>query len=383
MKTFLQNIVSVLITLLFIEYTHASYGLPRLQEITSAVLMSVDSGQILYAQNENHRVEPGDLIQIMTLELAYDALEKGIITPNAVVAVPNEEENAENSIRKVFTVTKQKVPYLTVLNAIAIVNAHDACIMAANYLADSREIFARRMNGKALSLGLSSTLIDTSYGTAQDSTTYQCTTALDMAKLANFHIKNHPELLEIYSKPFFSYEGVHYKNKNFLLDADEHIDGLKYAKINDVTYHTITTGKWHNGRYIVVIMGANSKKIAKQRASVLLARGFMNFENVCLFKKGEVITACQVLKGERSVIPLVSKKNIMVTIPKGTRKKLEYKHIIEEAITAPVTLDRALGTLTIALDGKTVKVIKLFPSHQIEKAHFFKRIWQSIIHTFT
>jgi D-alanyl-D-alanine carboxypeptidase (penicillin-binding protein 5/6) len=255
--------------------------------------------------------------------------------------------------------------------------------MVANYLADSREIFVRRMNGKALSLGLSSTIIDSSYGNTQDNTTYQCTTALDMAKLANFHIKNHPEILKIYSKPFFSYEGIHYKNKNVLLDADEHIDGLKYAKINDASYHTITTGKWHNGRYIVVIMGANSKKIAKQRASVLLARGFMNFENVCLFKKGEVITACQVLKGERSVIPLITRKNIIVTIPKGTRKKLEYKHIIEEAITAPVTLDRALGTLTIALDGKTVKVVKLFPSHQIEKAHFFKRIWQSIIHTFT
>ena len=130
-------------------------------------------------------------------------------------------------------------------------------------------------------------------------------------------------------------------------------------------------------------MGANSKEIAKQRASVLLARGFMNFENVCLFKKGEVITECQVLQGDKSVIPLITRKNIMVTIPKGTRKKLEYRHSIEDAITAPVTLDRALGTLTIALDGKTIRNVKLFPSHQIEKAHFLKRLWQSIIHTFT
>ena len=145
------------------------------------------------------------------------------------------------------------------------------------------------MNGKALSLGLSSTIIDSSYGNAQDNTTYQCTTALDMAKLAYYHIKNHPELLEIYSKPFFSYMGIHYKNKNFLLGADEHIEGLKYAKINDVTWNTITTGKWPNVGYIVVILGANSKEIAEQRASVLLL-GFMNFENVCLYKTGEVIT---------------------------------------------------------------------------------------------
>jgi D-alanyl-D-alanine carboxypeptidase (penicillin-binding protein 5/6) len=90
-----------------------------------------------------------------------------------------------------------------------------------------------------------------------------------------------------------------------------------------------------------------------------------------------------VLQGEKSAIPLISRKNIIVTIPKGSRKKLEYKYIIEDAITAPVTLDRALGTLTIALDGKTIRNVKLFPSHQIEKAHFFKRLWQSIIHTFT
>ena len=89
------------------------------------------------------------------------------------------------------------------------------------------------------------------------------------------------------------------------------------------------------------------------------------------------------LQGEKSVIPLISRKNIVVTIPKRAEKKLEYKYIIEDTITAPVTLDRALETLTIALDGKTIINVKLFPSHQIEKAPFLKRLWQSIIKTFT
>ena len=354
--------------------------LPRLDKVTSAVLMSVDSGQILFEQNAHHRVNPGSLIQLMTLELAIEALDKGTVNLDTMIKLPEDIQHVKK--RKVFSYSCEKVKFYNLLESVAIVSASDACIAIANYLGGSRSGFIDLMNKRAKDLGLFSTLIGDSCGCIED-TTQQYTTAHDMAQLAYYHIKQHQELLTLYSKPYFSFKGTHYRNKNYLLEYDnERIDGLKGTQINDRTYHIIATGSWDDARYIAIIMGAKSRKMSAYYALKLLYQGFLTFENACLFKKGEEVADAKVWKGEIDTIPLVPNNKVIVTIPKGKGQDLSFNKKIPSLITAPINKNEKLGKLDVMLGEDVIKSIDLFPLQKIERAHFFKRMWHSLLLVF-
>jgi D-alanyl-D-alanine carboxypeptidase (penicillin-binding protein 5/6) len=281
-------------------------------------------------------------------------------------------------MKGVFLYTGQKVKLFHLLESIAVVNAHDACIAIADHLGDPRDNFIELMNERATRLGLSSTWIGDSCGRIED-TNLQHSTAKDMAQLAYYHIKKHPELLALYPESYFSFKGTHYKNKNYLLDYDELIDGLKCAQLNDRTFHLITTGARGDARYIAVIMGAKSKKKSANHAVKLLYQGFVNFEKVTLFNQGDEITKARVWKGKRDYISLVSRQNVIVTVPKNMRHNIRVKEKTVNRLYAPVTTNEKVGTLQIALREDVVKNIDLFPSLDVKRALFLKQFWHSII----
>ena len=197
-KIFLQSALFFLL-ICFSEVALATYDyLPRLDRVTSAVLMSADSGQILFEQNANHRVNPGSLIQLMTLELAIEALDKGSVHLDTMIKLSEDVQHVKG--RNVLTPSYEEVKFYSLIESIAIVSANDACIAIANQLGGSRSRFIDRMNKRAKELNLHSTLIGDSCGCIEN-TTQQYTTAYDMARLAYYHIKRHRELLTLYPKP--------------------------------------------------------------------------------------------------------------------------------------------------------------------------------------
>lgn len=378
-KVFLKCLV-FLSSLFLIETTFASnYSLPRLERITSAVLMSADSGQIIFEQNTHHRVNPGALIQLMTLELTIEALDRGVVSLETMIEISKDTQDVKG--RKVFSYSGQKVKLYNLLESIAIVSAGDACVAIANHLGGSRNGFVELMNEKAKELGLSSTLIGDSCGCIKD-TNQQYTTAHDMAQLAFYHIKRHPELLTLYPKSYFSFKGTHYKNKNYLLDYGEFIDGLRYAQINDRTFHLVATGSRNEARYIAIIMGAKTMKMSAYYALKLLYQGFMNFENVKLFEKGENIAEVRVWKGKLDHIFLVPGHSVIVTLPKGMTQDIVMEKEIIKVLSAPINKNEKVGKLNLVLGEDIIKSIDLFPSQNIEKAYFFKRLWHSILQKF-
>jgi D-alanyl-D-alanine carboxypeptidase (penicillin-binding protein 5/6) len=373
-KSFFVMCIAHILIFLTVDTLASSLSLPRVERVTSAVLMSADSGQIVFEQNADHRVNPGALIQLMTLELVMEALEEGSITFDTTIQLPHDAQH----VKKVFYSSGQKVKLFYLLESIAVVNAHDACIAVADHLADSRNDFIELMNEKAKQLGLSSTLIGDTCGRLKD-TNRQHSTAKDMAQLAYYHIKKHPELSALYPESHFSFKGTHYKNRNYLLDYDEHIDGLKCAQLNDRTFHLIATCTRGDARYLAVITGAKSRKKSANQAVKLLYQGFTNFENVTLFDQGDEIAKTRIWKGKIDYIPLVSRQSVIVTVPKNMRHNISAKKKTVSRLYAPVTTDEKVGTLQVALREEVVKNIDLYPSLGVQRAHFFKQIWHSII----
>ena len=375
-KIFLKCSLFFLLVFLTKATVVSYYSLPRLDRVTSAVLISADSGQILFEQNTNHRVNPGTLIQLMTIELAINALDEGDVNLDTMIKLPKDIQHMET--KKVFSYSGERVKFYNLLESIAIVSAGDACFAIAHYLGGSRNSFIDLMNRRAKELKLHSTLIGDSCGSIED-TTRQYTTAHDMAQLAYYHITRHPELLTLYSKSYFSLKGTHYRNKNYLLDYDEHIDGLKCAQLNERTFHIITTGSWNGARYIAVIMGAKSRKMAAYYAVKLLYQGFTIFENVRLFEKGESVADVRVWKGKVDRISLVTGHRVIVTVPKGKRQNLIMNEKISKLLVAPINKNKKVGELDIVLEEDIIKSIDLYPSQKIERGHLFKRMWHSFL----
>lgn len=70
---------------------------PQLTGIQSAVLLDINSDQILMAENDEKPVNPSGLVKLMTAYLMYQAEKQGLVQPGENVHVSNDAWHAQGS----------------------------------------------------------------------------------------------------------------------------------------------------------------------------------------------------------------------------------------------------------------------------------------------
>jgi D-alanyl-D-alanine carboxypeptidase (penicillin-binding protein 5/6) len=100
-------------------------------------------------------------------------------------------------------------------------------------------------------------------------------------------------------------------------------------------------------RLIVVIAGAKSEKERAEDARRLLEWGFRSFERRTLFSAGEAVAEAKVFGGAKSTVPLVSKNDVTIFVPRGGGERLSAKVVYDGPIRAPVSEDRPVGMLKV------------------------------------
>jgi D-alanyl-D-alanine carboxypeptidase (penicillin-binding protein 5/6) len=169
----------------------------------SAILMDTLTGQILYEKNPQLKIAPASFVKILTLYLAFDALQAGDLKMDDLVTMSKKVWRTGGS--QMFLKARERVQVEDLLKGIAVVSGNDACVALAEYLEGSEETFVSKMNEKAKSLGLKDSLFKNSHGLPAKN---QYTTAFDMAVLARRYIEDHPEALAFHSTLEFEYHGI-------------------------------------------------------------------------------------------------------------------------------------------------------------------------------
>ena len=238
-------------------------------EAKSAILMNMNTGQILFAQNPDRQIPPASLTKVLSLYLAHEAIRDGKTTPEANITISRRAGRTGGS--KMFIRQGQHVPLTELMKGMAIVSGNDASVAVAEHIGGNVNSFVKQMNQKARELGMNSSRFKNPNGLPAKG---QFTTARDILALSSAYLRDFSDSLEMHSIIDYKYGSRTMHNHNHLIERVENVDGLKTGFIRAAGFHIIATAKRDDTRMIAIVMGARSRSIRDRETARLLEEGF-------------------------------------------------------------------------------------------------------------
>lgn len=341
----------------------------------NAFLIDANTGYVMLNKDGDVPMPPASMSKLMTAYMIFDQLKEGKITLDTEFTVSENawrKGGAASGSSTMFLKPNQKVKVRDLLRGIIVQSGNDACIVAAENLSGTEDVFAALMTAQAKKLGLKNATFRNSTGLPDPD---HKMSARDLALLAQALIRDFPEYYPIYSEKTFTYNGIKQGNRNPLLYDVVGADGLKTGHTNVSGYGLTGSVKTQDGRrLIMVINGLKSMKERSQESKRIMSWGLASFENVEPFKNGQKIEDIPVWLGEQKTVAAIVPETVVVTIPRGQENIIEAKINYESPLIAPILKGQKVGTLTVKTDEQQVKTVDLVASDSVEKVGYFGKL---------
>jgi D-alanyl-D-alanine carboxypeptidase (penicillin-binding protein 5/6) len=341
----------------------------------SYVLFDYDSNQILLDQDGDKRMEPASLTKLMTAYLAFDAIGHDTLSIHQKLNVPSIAVRNPGQDSRMLLKAGQAVTVDELLRGLIVDSGDDAAIMLAENIAGSQAGFVDMMNQEAKRLGMKNTHFANPAGLS-DAEHYS--TASDMAVLAAAMIRDYPQYYPLFSLRSYTFNNVTQSNSNRLLWIDPYVDGIKTGYTESEGYCLVGSAQRDKHRLISVLFGANSSRLRASESQKLLNYGFQHFDFVRLYQKDQPVTRLPIWKGSERRLDVGFRRDLFLTIPKGTFSQLGAKIETYQPILAPVLGGQQLGVLKLTLAGKSYAEFPLVALESVPLANVFSRGWDSI-----
>lgn len=346
----------------------------------SWVLLDATSNQIIGAEQPTLKIEPASLTKIMTAYLVFSALRDKKLNLNQTVNVSVHAWKVDASSSKMFIEPTTPVTINDLLYGLIVQSGNDAAVALAEAVAGSEEAFTVQMNRELERMGLKNTHFANPHGLPSPE---NYATAQDLANLALRLITDFPEYYKTYySTKSFTYNKITQPNRNRLLWLDPTVDGMKTGHTEAAGYCLISSAIRPNGtgqrRLISVVTGTASDQVRAQESLKLLNWGFLNFDTVKLYDKGQAIATPELWKGTQANIKIGFPNALYVTVPKGSAAKLKPALERRDPLVAPIALNSKVGTLKMMLDDKAVAEFPVVALENVGQASIFGRAWDSV-----
>ena len=341
----------------------------------SAVLMEAETGEILFAKNENEALPPASVTKIMTLLLVMEAIEDGRISPDATIPISAHAASMGGS--QVFLKEGEYMSVLDLIKCTVIASANDAAVALSEYLYGSESAFVNEMNKKAAELGMNNTVFENTTG-LDDTVTEHLTSAKDIAIMSRELIKH--ELILKYSSLWQdTIRGGEFTltNTNRLVRYYDGCNGLKTGSTDKAGYCISATAERDGTKLIAVVMGAETRDERNSIAKSLLDLGFSNY---ALYKESEKIVDNIPVYGANVFSLPVYSEQVCVLINKSHKSKVEKIYSINEYANAPIDKGEVVGTVKYYVDGKLLCEKNLYLNETVEKLTV-KNIFSGILRT--
>jgi D-alanyl-D-alanine carboxypeptidase len=236
--------------------------------LLGSVVIDVNSGAVLHAQNANRRVRPASLTKLMTALLVMQHLADS--QHNAQRKWPVSTRAAAQPASRLGLRAGHEIEADMVLNAVLIPSANDAAMVAAEAVAGDETSFVRRMNETAARLGMTRTHFANPSGLPAQ----QFTTARDIAVLARHLWQAFPAQRKRYTQTGFTYAGRWVSTTNPLLGSYRGARGMKTGFTCRAGFH-LTGIVERKGRVLVaVVLGARARDTRSRHIHELFNKAF-------------------------------------------------------------------------------------------------------------
>lgn len=235
----------------------------------ASIVIDAETGEVLHEANADDRNYPASLTKMMTLYLAFEALEQGRL--ELTTRLPVSKHAASRPPSKLGLAPGETISVRDVILALITKSANDAAVVMAEGIAGSESAFAQRMTAKARELGMTNTTFRNASGLPHRE---QVTTARDLAKLSQALLKRFPKYYRYFSTEDFAYKGVVYHNHNRLMSRFEGMDGIKTGFIRASGFNLAASAMRDNRRLIGIVMGGQSARSRDIHMAELLENAF-------------------------------------------------------------------------------------------------------------
>lgn len=351
-------------------------------DATAALLVSPDSGMVLYSKNADQKRYPASTTKIMTALLTLENVSNldETVTSEAV-----DFENVTADSSNAGILLGEQVTVRDLLYALMLPSANEAAYMLARHVGGSWEQFVDMMNDRATELGCTGTHFCNPCGLHEED---HYTTACDLYLIAKEAMKD-VTFRDIVSTVQHRMAKTNLHKERIILTTNQLIfssfQPWSYANCLGIkTGHTSQAGncfvgyaEYGDAKLFSVVLGCSdsSKEYPSVAASFtdtkkLCQWGFENFTSKTLARQGEEVTYTKVkLSTDTNQLLLTAKADVVALLPKDLDvKALELVEDIPEEVKAPVKAGDPIGTATYRYNGTDYGTVELVALNDISRS---------------
>ena len=321
----------------------------------AAMVMDARSGEVLHSRNADTRLHPASLTKMMTLYVAFEAIEHGEISLDTKVTISRRAASEPPSRLGLRAGQRIKLRYL--IRAAAVKSANDAATAIGEAIEGSEAAFARRMNRTARALGMNRTTFKNAHGLTEAG---HLSTARDMTIMGRQLFYDYPAYYNLFSRRTTD-AGMHdvaNTNRKFLANY-RGADGIKTGYTRAAGFNLVASAERGRERIITTVFGGRSTATRNARVAELMNLGFKRAPSRVALNsprrpayqgKGNVATKPTVLAARTAIRPPLRPgarpaDTVLLAIREGVQDALE------KSVEVPAT--ETDGAVLAALESST------------------------------
>lgn len=348
----------------------------------SAILISQDTGEVLYEHNAHEKLRPASVTKVMTILLIMEEIDSGRLSYSDKISCSEKASSMGGS--QIWLDTREELTVDEMLKAICVVSANDCTVAMAEHIAGSEEMFVNRMNERAKELGMNDTTFKNCHGIDEDG---HETSSYDIALMSRELLRNHPSITKYTTIWMDSLRDGKSElvNTNKLIRNYQGATGLKTGSTSLALFNLSASATRDDLSLIAVIMRAPSTKERFSCARKLLDYGFSTFKYKKFAEKDVEVMNVPINKGVVSDVSVKYADTSGKIMNKKSEGNVEQEIIINDNVSAPIEVGQVLGKVEFRVDGEAVASVDLVAENDVAKLNIFtmgKRILKKWFYLF-
>lgn len=369
----------------------------------AGMLISLDTGDVLFEKNIDEKVYPASITKIMT---GVVILESGKYDPDQKIAITKEVLDmvlgtglAVSLMTEGEEFTQKDLLYMVLMSSFG-----DCTYLASQYYGGSVENFVAMMNAKAAELGLTGTHYSNPVGLHEEET---YTTVRDIYTLASYALQN-PIFKEITSSKRYTFSTSKTAKRtltttNFLIDPNtnyyyQYASGVKTGFTDEAGRCLVSTAscevKNFKYNYMCILMGCpnGGRRVEFLQSADLYRWAFKNFSSKEIARSNEPVCEMPVtLSMDADFVPLYFKEPFISILPnEADDSTIVIKtKLNSESVAAPVKKGTVFGTAEVYYAEKVIGTVELIAGNDVKESKlliafeavkkFFSSIYMKLI----
>lgn len=376
----MKNIKILIMTFLICNsFSMECFGDEPIVGAKGAVLMSKETGRVLWGKDEEIPLAMASTTKIMTAILV---LERSNLDDYVYVS-----KNASNQPKVHMNLAEGEVWTVEdMLYAMMLASYNDTAVALAEFVGGTVDNFCSMMTDKARELGAEDTVFGTPNGLDSHLNEREhCSSPKDMAIITAYALNNN-KFCEIIETPNITITEVHNKRQVNVNNADSFLNtfegaiGVKTGYTNRAGHCFVGGATREDNTLISVVLASgwgDHGKVGKWTdTQKIMEYGFENFSMEEVVFENNFIGEVEILESPTKSINCVTEEGFIEMLSKEELENLELNINYINTLTAPVLKGEKIGTMEVKLYDEILKEINLLSYESAKRFNLFQWLGQ-------